>query len=114
MELKNKVDLSKFVDGDTDSEDQVEDLEALANMNLIGVGEKLKETYSVVVVVYMSRYLESGDSSGTNDPMVIIQCGDIVRETSIQYNKLNGVWNEKLIFDCVELNLKKIQLGQFY
>ena len=104
---KNKVDLSKFVDGDTDSEDQVEDLEALANMNLIGVGQKLKETYSVVVVVYMSRYLESGDSSGTNDPMVIIQCGDIVRETSIQYNKLNGVWNEKLIFDCVELNLKK-------
>ena len=104
---KNKVDLSKFVDGDTDSEDQVEDLEALANMNLIGVGEKLKETYSVVVVVYMSRYLESGDSSGTNDPMVIIQCGDIVRETSIQYNKVNGVWNEKLIFDCVELNLKK-------
>ena len=104
---KNKVDLSKFVDGDTDSEDQVEDLEALANKNYIGVGQPLKQTYAVVVVVYMSRYLESGDSSGTNDPMVIMQCGESVRETSIQYNKLNGVWNEKLVFDCVELNLKK-------
>ena len=104
---KNKVDLSKFVDGDTDSEDQIEDLEALAKMEYIGIGQKLKPAYSVVVVVYMSRYLESGDSSGTNDPLVKIQCGESVRETSIQYNKLNGVWNEKLIFDCVELNLNK-------
>ena len=104
---KNKVDLSHFKDGDTDSEEQVEDLEALSSMNFIGIGQKLKEAYSVVVVVYMSRYLESGDSSGTNDPMVKIQCGENVRETSIQYNRLNGVWNEKLIFDCVEFNLKK-------
>ena len=66
---KNKVDLTKYVDGDTDSE-QVEDLEAAAKMEYIGIGQQLKEAYSVVVVVYMSRYLESGDSSGTNDPMV--------------------------------------------
>ena len=63
----------------------------MANKNYIGVGQPLKQTYAVVVVVYMSRYLESGDSSGTNDPMVIMQCGESVRETSIQYNKLNGV-----------------------
>ena len=104
---KNKVDLTKFVDGDTDSEQQNEDLESMAKMEYIGIGQKLKEAYSVVVVVYMSRYLESGDTSGTNDPLVSIQCGENVKETSIQYNKLNGVWNEKLIFDCVELNLKK-------
>ena len=104
---KDNVDLSKYLDGDTDSEDQVEDLEALNNVDLIGIGQKLKEAYTVVVVVYMSRYLESGDSSGTNDPMVKIQCGENVKESSIQYNRLNGVWNEKLVFDCVELNLKK-------
>ena len=104
---KNKVDLSKYVDGDTDSEGQVEDLEAMAKMDYIGIGQKLKEAYTVVVMVYMSRYLESGDTSGTNDPLVKIQCGENEKESSIQYNKLNGVWNEKLIFDCVELNLKK-------
>ena len=104
---KNKVDLSKFKDGDTDSEEQVEDLEVLQQIDYIGIGQKLKETYSVVVVVYMSRYLESGDNSGTNDPVVRIQCGENVRETSIQNNKLNGIWNEKLVFDCVELNLQK-------
>ena len=50
---KNKVDLTKYVDGDTDSE-QVEDLEAAAKMEYIGIGQQLKEAYSVVVVVYMS------------------------------------------------------------
>ena len=81
---KNKVDLTKFVDGDTDSEQQNEDLESMAKMEYIGIGQKLKEAYSVVVVVYMSRYLESGDTSGTNDPLVSIQCGENVKETSIQ------------------------------
>ena len=106
-EEKNKVDLTKFVDGDTDSEENVEDLEALTNMDTIGIGQKLNEAYTVVVVVYMSRYLESGDTTGTNDPMIRIQCGESVRETSIQYNRINGVWNEKLIFDCTEMSLKK-------
>ena len=104
---KNKVDLSQFKDGDTDSEEQIDDLEALTKMEYMGIGQKLKEAYTVVVVVYMSRYLESADSGGTNDPFVKIQCGENVKETSIQYNRLNGVWNEKLIFDCTEFNLKK-------
>jgi hypothetical protein len=104
---KNKVDLNQFKDGDTDSEEQIDDLEALTKMDYMGIGQKLREAYTVVVVVYMSRYLESADSNGTNDPLVKIQCGENVKETSIQYNRLNGVWNEKLIFDCTEFNLKK-------
>jgi hypothetical protein len=30
---KNKVDLNQFKDGDTDSEEQIDDLEALTKMN---------------------------------------------------------------------------------
>ena len=103
---RNKVDLTQFKEGDSENE-EADDLEAMNNFEAFGIGQKLKESYSVVVVVYMSRYLESADSGGTNDPMTIIQCGEITKSTSIQYNRLNGVWNEKLIFDCVELNLKK-------
>ena len=107
-EEKNKVKL------DFGNENLLEDLENL-NLNedqtdsniAIGLGAKLKDTFTVVVAVYMSRYLESGDSSGTNDPFVKIQCGESEKQTSTRYKRLNGVWNELLIFDGVDLDLNK-------
>ena len=103
-EEKDKIDLNDFDDN------LILDLENIKNDNTeeaLGLQPKLKDMYTLVVAVYMTRYLESGDSSGTNDPFVKIQCGESEKETSRQYNRLNGVWNELLIFDNVDLDLNK-------
>ena len=103
-EEKDKIDLNDFDDN------LILDLENIKKDNTeeaLGLQPKLKDMYTLVVAVYMTRYLESGDSSGTNDPFVKIQCGESEKETSRQYNRLNGVWNELLIFDNVDLDLNK-------
>ena len=97
-------------DGDSDNENDSDfDLEKmLEKKDSDGLGfQKLKDTYTVVCIVYMSRYIVSGDSSGNNDPYVTIKCLNNEQKTSIKYNTVNGIWNDKLIFDNVELNLKK-------
>ena len=106
---KDKVNLNF-----DNNENLLQDLEDLNldnqnndDFNTLGIGQKLKDTYTLVVTVYMSRYLESGDSSGTNDPFVKIQCGETQKQTSTQYNRLNGVWNELLVFDNIDLDLNK-------
>ena len=102
---KSKVDLSKFKDGNSgDEANQEDDLE---NVNFGGLQVKLGELYRVVCVVYMCRYLMSSDGKGTNDPYVRITCVDDKRETSIKHETINGIWNEALIFDGVQLDLKK-------
>ena len=61
----------------------------------------------VVCVVYMCRYLISSDNNGNNDPYVRITCVDDKRETSIKHETINGIWNESLVFDGVQLDLDK-------
>ena len=114
MEEKSKIDLSKYKDGDSDANE--EDLETY---NAVGIGRKLKDTYTVVCMVYMSRYLISQDSNGSNDPFVRITCVNDVKETSIKNETINGIWNEKLVFKQVELDINKkstwpILLAQIY
>ena len=102
-EERDKVNLRDY-------EGDILDLENINNengMDALGLAPQLKDTYTLVVTVYMSRYLESGDSNGTNDPFVRLQCGENQKQTSIQYKRLNGVWNELLIFDGIDLDLKK-------
>ena len=104
---KNKIDMNKFRDGETEEEPSEEDMEKI-NLDNIGFqGGKIKDLYTVVCVVYMCRYLISTDSNGNNDPYVRITCIDTKRETSIKHGTINGIWNETLIFDGVNLNLKK-------
>ena len=107
-------DLSKieplFKDGDSDAEGG-DDLEEIMNRQdssiaLGGIGAKLNETYAVVCNVYMSRYIVSGDSNGSNDPYVSLTCFESEQKTNVKYNTVNGIWNEKLIFDTVEMELK--------
>mgnify|MGYP002623964632 CR=1 FL=1 len=104
---KSKVDMSKFRDGDSGEEQSEEDLEKL-NREAIGfMGGKIKDLYTVVCIVYMCRYIISSDSNGNNDPYVRITCVDEKRETSIKHDTINGIWNETLVFNTVQLDLKK-------
>ena len=104
----NKIDLSKFREGETEDEDKEQnENDYLATSAFGGIGAKIKDLYTVVCVVYMSRYLVSKDSSGNNDPYVRITCVNDKRETSPKHETINGIWNEMLIFDGVQLNLKK-------
>ena len=57
--------------------------------------------YKVVVCVYMTRYLISGDSSGLSDPYCTISINGDEKKTSTKYKCVNGIWNEKLIFENV-------------
>ena len=103
---KNKIDLNKLRDWETDEEPSEEDMEKI-NLENIGLkGGKIKDLYTVVCVVYMCRYLISSDNNGNNDPYVRITCVDTKRETSIKHDTINGIWNETLVFDGVNLNLK--------
>lgn len=100
--------LDGFKDGDSDKE-ETDDLEDLLNHSSgeIGIGGPLKATYAVVCNVYMTRYVVSSDSNGSNDPYVSLQCMETEISTGIKYNTVNGIWNEKLIFDNVEMDIKK-------
>ena len=100
---KSQVDLTKFKDGDSANEEG-DDLE---NINFGGLGKKLKDLYTVVCVVYMCRYLISSDGNGMNDPYVRLTCVNDKKETSVKHETINGIWNEALIFDGVELDLKR-------
>ena len=101
---KSKIDLTKFREGDSADENGEEDLE---NYNELGIGRKLKVLYTVVCIVYMCRYLISSDGNGTNDPYVRLTCVNDQKETSIKHETINGIWNEALVFDGVELDLKR-------
>ena len=63
--------------------------------------------YTIVVCVYMTRYLVAGDSSGLSDPYCQISINGEKRETSVKQKCVNGIWNEKLIFDTVSFNYKE-------
>ena len=104
---KNKIDINKFKDGETEEERSENGSEKI-NLENIGLkGGKIKDLYMIVCVVYMCRYLISSDNSGNNDPYVRITCVDTKRETSIKHDTINGIWNETLIFDGVQFDLNK-------
>ncbi len=63
--------------------------------------------YTVVACVYMTRYLIAGDSTGLSDPYCKISINGEKRETSVRYKCVNGIWNEKLVFDTVSFSYKE-------
>ena len=93
-----------------------EDLEKMLDNNNIQNEEKVNllnknkgefKFYTVVACVYMSRYLIAGDSTGLSDPYCIITINGEKRETSIKNKCVNGIWNEKLVFDTVSFDYKE-------
>ena len=55
--------------------------------------------YTIVACVYMTRYLVSGDSNGMSDPFCVININGETKSTSVKSKCVNGIWNEKLVFD---------------
>ena len=129
LDDKNKCDITAFKDGDefgmkklnmginnilegSLNNSQEEDLE-----NLLSKEKKEKTSntnnkgefkyYTIVACVYMTRYLIAGDSNGLSDPYCRITISGETRETSVKTKCVNGIWNEKLIFDTVSFNYKE-------
>ena len=117
---KSQMGISSMLTGNSYSNninDDVDDLEEMLDKNQ----EEKKEIpqdisnnqeegefkfYTVVACVYMSRYLISGDSNGLSDPYCRISINGETRETSVRNKCVNGIWNEKLVFDTVSFNYK--------
>ena len=84
--------------------------------NLLGGDDKQEEPqpetqsisgfYTVVAIVYMSKGLVAAESNGTSDPFVTLTYGSNTLKTSVKNNTMNGIWNEKLQFNDVEMDLK--------
>ena len=125
---KNEInDLNLFKEGDEEKTDlmglqgaltgekdldEIDDLEELlnednkVNNNIFIPGEdndkndlSKAQNYKIVACVYMSRYLVSGDDNGLSDPYCEITIGGETRTTSVRKKCINGVWNEKLVFN---------------
>ena len=62
--------------------------------------------YTVVACVYMTRYLVAGDSTGLSDPYCVISINGETKQTAVRNKCVNGIWNEKLVFDTVSFNYK--------
>ena len=63
---------------------------------------------TVVAVVYMSKGLVAAESSGKSDPYVQIKYDDKTEKTSYKDNTMNGIWNEKLVFSNIRMDLEDI------
>ena len=63
----------------------------------------IKNSYTIIAVVYMSKGLVAAESSGTSDPYVEIKYEDQSHETSRKNNTMNGIWNEKLEFPGIRI-----------
>ena len=101
---KNLDFLQKFKDGDSNLGDEEDDLEALAKADF--QIQKNMNYYTLVAIVYMTRYMISKDPNGKNDPYVSLKCVDNEQITTTKYDSVNGIWNEKLIFDSVSLDIQ--------
>ncbi|MGL4948160.1 MAG: hypothetical protein ACRC42_02120, partial [Mycoplasma sp.] len=63
--------------------------------------------YTVMAVVYMSRYLIAADRTGTSDPYVSLTCNETVQKTKVKANTTNGIWNEVKEFPNIEMDWKE-------
>ena len=94
-----------------------DDLEDMLNENKDNTQEEAQDLlnkqegefkfYTVVACVYMTRYLISGDSDGLSDPYCRITINGETKETAVRNKCVNGIWNEKLVFDTVSFDYKE-------
>ena len=61
--------------------------------------------YTIVAVVYMSKGLVAAESNGTSDPFVTLTFGNQTKKTTVKNNTMNGVWNELLVFNSINMDI---------
>ena len=112
----DKIDMKEFtsdapvssVAAPQEEEDDEDDLEALVAKEKKGIVVEKKieqKKYTIIAVIYMSRYLIAADSNGTSDPFVVLTIGEQTKKTSVKHNTTNGIWNEKLEFTNIPFDL---------
>ena len=103
---------ANYGEEDDDLENMLEGRKEIVNeeMNQEAIKEEVGEFkyYTIVACVYMSRYLIAGDSTGLSDPYCEITINGEKRTTAVRNKCVNGIWNEKLIFDTVSFNYKEL------
>ena len=109
--------INDILSGGGDNYDDDEDLENLGKEvkkvdveNQEAIKEELGEVkfYTVVACVYMTRHLIAGDSTGLSDPYCEITINGEKKTTDVRNNCVNGIWNEKLVFETVSFNYKEL------
>ena len=132
LDPPEKCDTSAFKDGDeygaketwgginnilsggsqTNDLEDLEDLEDALNKNNAQPSIKQPKGefkyYTVVACVYMTRYLIAGDSNGLSDPYCEISINGMKKSTDVRNKCVNGIWNEKLVFENVWFDYKEI------
>ena len=63
------------------------------------------KSYTISAMAYMSKGLISAESNSTSDPFVKLTLDGKEKCTSIKNNTMNGVWNEKLEFNKVLMDI---------
>ena len=105
---KQNIELAQMLTGGQNmrgSYFESDDLENLVDENnQEKIPEEVPETskfkyYTIVACVYMTRYLVAGDSNGMSDPYCVININGETKSTSVRSKCVNGIWNEKLVFD---------------
>ena len=94
----------------------VDDFESLLNKNKPQepepepepVKENKVKNVTIIAVVYMSKELVAAESNGKSDPYVQFKFDDRTLQTTVKDNTMNGIWNEKLVFNDVRIDLDDI------
>ena len=99
------LDVKEFQsDGGNAGGNDDDELENLVMSNVNKPQTTTIKNFTVVAIVYMSRYLIAADADGTSDPYVTLTMGKQSLDTSIKSNTVNGIWNERLVFTDVQFD----------
>ena len=103
-QIDNKLDLTGFeLDGADKFKFRTIESGGTFNNQQIDLSSK---KHTIVAVVYMSRGLVCAESNRASDPFVTLTLGSQTEKTSVKNNTMNGVWNEKLVFNDVYMDFE--------
>ena len=96
-------------------EHDINDFESLLNKGPLPEPEPEPEpenhnikNVTVIAVVYMSKELIAAESNGKSDPYVQFKLEEQTEKTTVKDNTMNGIWNEKLVFKDIRIDLDDI------
>lgn len=64
------------------------------------------QTVTVIANIHQTRNLIPGDDNGLSDPFVKVHFVDKMKQTSVKWSTINGIWNEPLVFNGLVFDIK--------